>query len=295
MMTLPYYLSGDYRRAADAARRAEAPDLDVWRDRFGLVVPPPVYGASVGSWALAEQGEFAEAHRMAARALAAAEKLNHPHSIAFACLGLGIVHLRQGDATSAVAVLERGLRLCETADLPTVILELAGPLASAYAGAGRTTEAIALLERAVAQAIGLRHRQGHVLRTAFMAEALLATGRIGDAAPLAELAVQMARAVNARGQLAWMLRLLADVAMRGDRPDVDAAQTVLAECMRLASERGMRPLHARALLTSAELLRRLGRVEDARATAAEAATCFRALEMTSWAEAAEALGRAMDV
>ena len=295
MMTLPYYLSGDYRRAADAARRAEAPDLDVWRDRFGLVVPPPVYGASVGSWALAEQGEFAEAHRMAARALAAAEKLNHPHSIAFACLGLGIVHLRQGDATSAVAVLERGLSLCETADLPTVILELAGPLASAYAGAGRTTEAIALLERAVAQAIGLRHRQGHVLRTAFMAEALLAAGRIGDAAPLAELAVQMARAVNARGQLAWMLRLLADVAMRGDRPDVDAAQTVLAECMRLASERGMRPLHARALLTSAELLRRLGRVEDARATAAEAATCFRALEMTSWAEAAEALGRAMDV
>src|SRR5207247_8620621 len=104
--------------------------------------------------------------RMPARAVAAAQKLSHPHRLAFACLGLGIVHLRQGDATSAVAVLERGLRLCETADLPTVILEMAGPLASAYAGAGRTTEAIALLERAVAPPRGLRHRQGKVLRSA---------------------------------------------------------------------------------------------------------------------------------
>jgi tetratricopeptide (TPR) repeat protein len=294
MMSLPYYLSGDYRRAAEAGRQAERISGDAWRERFGLVVPPPVYGASVGSWALAELGDFAEAHRMSSRGLAAAEKLNHPHAVAFACLGLGLVHLRQGAWTAAVAVLERAANICEASDLPTVFLEVAGPLASAYAAAGRGTDAIALLERAVPRAVALRHQVGHVLRSGSMAEALLAAGRIEDAAPLAELHVQMCRAANTRGPLAWALRLLADIIMRRERPNADAAEAALAECMRLASELGMRPLHARAVLTSAELLRRLGRLEEAHATSAEAATCFRALDMTSWAQAADAVGGAAD-
>src|SRR6266850_1309155 len=212
MMSLPYFLSGDYRRGAEAGRQVEGSEGDMWRDRFGLVVPPPVYGASVGSWALAELGEFAEAHRMSSRGLATAEKLNHPHSIAFACLGLGIVQLRQGASTAAVAVLERAVNLCETGDLPTVFLEIAGPLASAYTGAGRAAEAIALLERAVAQAVILRHSLGHALRSGSMAEALLASGRIEDAAPLAKLYAQFARAANTKGPLAWALHLLASVA-----------------------------------------------------------------------------------
>jgi class 3 adenylate cyclase len=289
MMSLPYYLSGDYRHAAEAGRQAERSEGDVWRERFGLVVPPPVYGASVGSWALAELGEFAEAHRMSSRGLAAAEKLNHPHSIAFACLGLGIVHLRQGASTAAVAVLERAVSLCEAADLPTVFLEVAGPLASAYAGAGRAADAIALLERAVAQAVILRHRLGHALRSGSMAEALLAAGRIDEAAPLAKLYVQLARAAGTRGPLAWGLHVLADVATRSEPPDVEIAETALDECLALASDLGMRPLHARGLLTRGQLLRRLGRRDEARTTVADAAARFRALDMTSLAAACDAL------
>src|SRR5262249_10191238 len=53
MLSLAHYVAGDYRRAVEAGRIAERSESDVWRDRFGLVVPPPVYGASVGSWALA--------------------------------------------------------------------------------------------------------------------------------------------------------------------------------------------------------------------------------------------------
>jgi tetratricopeptide (TPR) repeat protein len=261
----------------------------VWRERFGLVVPPTVYGASVGSWALAELGEFAEAHRMSSRGLAAAEKLNHPHSIAFACVGLGIVHLRQGASTAAVAVLERAVSLCEAADLPTVFLEVAGPLASAYAGAGRAADAIALLERAVAQAVILRHRLGHALRSGSMAEALLAAGRIDEAAPLAKLYVQLARAAGTRGPLAWGLHVLADVATRSEPPDVEIAEMALDECLALASDLGMRPLHARGLLARGQLLRRLGRRDEARTTVADAAARFRALDMTSLAGACDAL------
>jgi class 3 adenylate cyclase/tetratricopeptide (TPR) repeat protein len=288
MMSLAYYFSGDYRRAAEAGRQAERAEADVWRDRFGLVVPPMVYGAAVGSWALAELGEFPEAHRMAARGLAAADALNHPHSMAFARLGLGLVHLRQGAAASAVAVLERAMEISAPADLPAVFLELAGPLASAYVEAGRATDAIALLERAVAQAVALRHRLGHGLRSGGMAEAFLAAGRVEDAAPLAKLYVQMLRAVNSRGPLAWALRLLAEAAMQSDPPDVETAETALAETLMLAGELDMRPLEARALLVRGQLLRRLGRLDEARITLADAADRFRTLDMSSWAAACAA-------
>jgi tetratricopeptide (TPR) repeat protein len=226
---------------------------------------------------------------MASRGLATAEKLNHPHSIAFACLGLGIVHLRQGASPAAVAVLERAVNLCETGDLPTVFLEIAGPLASAYAGAGRAAEAIALLERAVAQAVILRHRLGHALRSGSMAEALLVAGRIEDAAPLAKLYAQFARAANTKGPLAWALHLLANVAIRTEPPDVETAETALGECLALTTDLGMQPLHARALFTRGELLQRLGRLDEARTTIAGAAGRFRALDMTSWAAACDAL------
>jgi tetratricopeptide (TPR) repeat protein len=248
-----------------------------------------VYGASVGSWALAELGQFTDAHRMASRGLAVAEKLSHPHSIAFACLGLGIVHLRQGAPASAIEVLERAMSVCESADLPVVVLELAGPLASAYAEAGRGDEAIALVERAVAQAMMLRHRVGHVLRSAGMAEALLAAGRPSDAAPLADLYVQLARTAGSKGALAGALHLRARVALATEPPDVDTAQTVIDECLARATETGMRPLHARALLTCGQILQRRGRLEESRTTFRQAAERFRALDMATWTAMCEAL------
>jgi hypothetical protein len=51
----------------------------------------------------------------------------------------------------------------------------------------------------------------------------------------------------------------------------------------------MRPLHARALLTRGELLQRVGRLEEARTTIADAAGGFKALDMTSWVSTCDAL------
>src|SRR5262249_39255192 len=156
--------------------------------------------------------------------------------------------LRQGATDAAIAVLERALTTWETVDLPAVLLEIAGPLASAYSVAGRSGEAIALLERAVAQALALRHRMGNLLRSGGMAEADLAAGRVDEALPLAQLYVDLAKMVDGRGHIAWALRLLADVASHRDPPDVDGAESCIAVCLTLARELGMRPLEARALI-----------------------------------------------
>jgi hypothetical protein len=123
-----------------------------------------------------------------------------------------------------------------------------------------------------------------------MAEALVAAGRAGEAVPLAELYVQLARGVTSKGELAWALRAYADAVIRSESSDASAAGPALDECVALASELGMRPLHAHALLTRGRLLHRLGRAEEARATLAEAAERFGALEMTSWVAACAAGG-----
>jgi len=282
LLALAHYASGDYPRAVGAGTRAAGAESQARPDRFGLVLPAPIYGAIVASWALAELGTFGDALQLAGVALARAETLGHPHSVIFACLGVGTVHLRQGSLPQAIAVLERGLGIWESADLPAVLLELAGPLASAYAGAGRAADAIALLDRAVAHALALRHRLGHVLRSGGLAEAYLAAGRLDEAWPLAQLYVDLTKMVNGRGHVAWALRLLGDVASHLDPPETERAEEAFAGSLALARELGMRPLEARVMLARGWLLERLGKADEARAMTGAAAERFAALGMPAW-------------
>jgi tetratricopeptide (TPR) repeat protein len=250
-----------------------------------------VYGRSVAAWALADLGDFAEGRCLAAEALGIATTLDHPHSIIFASIGAGRVDLRRGEAEDALAVLERALAVCRAADLPAVLIELAGPLASAYAATGRAKEAIALLEEAVAQAIALRHGLGHILRTGGLAEAYLAAGRVEDALPLARFHVEVARAVSMRGTEAWALRLLADVEIHREKPDAEAAMQALAAALVIAEELEMRPLAARCRLIQAALDLADGRLGDACRAATMALAQFRTLDMPRFAAQADAMLR----
>ncbi len=302
-LALAYYGAGQLRRAAEAGKRTiplgdpayPSPAVSTTRlhgaGKFGMVMPPAVYGRSVAAWALADLGDFAEGRCLAAEALAIATTFDHPHSIIFASIGAGMVDLRRGEAADALAVLARAHAVWRTADLPAVLLEFAGPLASAYAATGRAGEAIALLEEAVAQAIALRHGFGHVLRTGGLAEAYLAAGRVEDALPLAQLYVQVARTVSLRGTEAWALRLLADVEIHREEPDAEAAMQALAAALVIAEELGMRPLAARCRLTQAALDLALGRPVHARRAATLALAQFRTLDMPRFAAEAEAMLR----
>ena len=107
-----------------------------------------------------------------------------------------------------------------------MLIELAGPLASAYAAMGRAGEAIALLEEAVAQAIALRHRFGHILGTGGLAEAYLAAGRVEDALPLAQLYVEVARTGHLRGAEGWALHLVAEARAEKLRLDFHRRQRI---------------------------------------------------------------------
>ena len=290
-LALAHWGAGQLRRAVDAGKRAIPLGAPIHPSPFGIVVPPAIWGRSVAAWALADHGDFEEGRCLATEAVALAAALDHPHSIIFASMGAGRVELRRGDAEDALAILQRAHAVWRTADLPAVLIELAGPLASAYAAMGRAGEAIALLEKAVAQAIALRHRFGHILGTGGLAEAYLAAGRVEDALPLAQLYVKVARTGHLRGVEGSALHLVADVEVHREAPDAEAAARALAAALAIAEELEMRPLAARGWLTRAALDLACGRPGDARRAASIALAQFHTLDMPGFAARAESLLR----
>jgi class 3 adenylate cyclase/tetratricopeptide (TPR) repeat protein len=288
-LSLAYFFGpADYDQAIDLARsnvHLLGPDRE--RQRFGMAQLPAVYSRTVMSWSLAEQGRFAEGFAAGQEGLRLAQSVNHPHSVVFALLGIGTLHLRRGDLHEAIRTLEHGQAICEAADLPAVALEVAFLLGSAYTEAGRGPEAIALMERSVTQAMALRYRLGHWLRTGGMAEAYLAVGRAEEALPLAQLFVEIARMINARGTLGWAHRLVGEAATHAGPAAFDEAQAALAAALGLAEELKMRPLAARCHLARAELHLKEGSADKAAASLAASIDLCRRADMPYWRDRAE--------
>src|SRR5262249_55425652 len=156
-----------------ARRNVELLTGDLARQLFGLALLPAVYARTVLAWSLAEQGNFAEAAEFGREAIRIAETVDHPYTLVFACLGLGTVYLRRGEAREAIVPLERAVRTCRTGDAPGIFALASSPLASAYCLAGRPDSALDLLAEAIEQAKAIGDPFGHWLRAGGRAEAYL--------------------------------------------------------------------------------------------------------------------------
>src|SRR6266478_3846415 len=282
------YSMGEFPAAIELARRNVALlQGDLARERFGMPLLPAVYSRTVLAWSLAELGSFPEGTEAGREAIRIAETVDHPYTLVFACLGLGTVHLRRGDFKEAIVHLERAVRTCRTGDVPGIFALVASPLASAYCLAGRPDAALDLLKEAIEQAIAIGDPFGHWLRAAGRAEAYLLVGRAGDALPLAQRGVEVSKAVKGRGNMAWALRLMGDVAAAQTPPLVDEAEAAYREALKLAQEMGMRPLGARCRLGLGALYQQAGRAVEAHAEIAYADEELRALGMHTWLPRAE--------
>jgi tetratricopeptide (TPR) repeat protein len=128
----------------------------------------------------------------------------------------------------------------------------------------------------------------HPLLLAYLAEAHLLAGRRHDAVAVARRALDLAHRQKERGNEAWVLRLLGDIAAHVDPPDVESAKGHYTQALARAEELGMRPLVAHCHLGLGKLFHRPGD----RAKAAEhltiAATMYREMDMGFWLEKAEA-------
>jgi tetratricopeptide (TPR) repeat protein len=112
--------------------------------------------------------------------------------------------------------------------------------------------------------------------------------RIADAHALAARALGLIRERKARGNEAWTLRLLGDIARHGDYPQVQQAETHYRQALALADEIGMRPLQAHCHLGLGTLYAKIDQRKHAREELSTAIELYRAMDMTFWLSQAEA-------
>jgi hypothetical protein len=105
---------------------------------------------------------------------------------------------------------------------------------------------------------------------------------------LAEHELVLAREHRRRGDQAYALRLLGDIAARCEPPESTSAEPHYRQALALAEELGMRPLQAHCHLDLGTLYALTGRPELARAALTTAIAMYRNMDMTFWLPQAEA-------
>jgi tetratricopeptide (TPR) repeat protein len=284
-----YLHQGDYRRAIDCFRQsAESLDGARRRERFGSITVPAVMSRTWTAWCHAELGTFAEGTALGDEGLRIAEAVNHPASLLVALWGSGLLALRQGDLPRALVLLERAMGICQDAGLPTFFSRIAAALGSAYALAGRVAGAAALLPQTTEQTMATELVEFQALYRLSLGEAHMLAGRLEAAHDLAEGAMALTRRHQERGNQAYALRLLGEIAARREPPDVAQAEAHYQQALALAKELGMRPLLAHCHLGLGTLYAKIGRPEQARPELSAAIVLYRAMELTFWLPRAEA-------
>jgi tetratricopeptide (TPR) repeat protein len=234
-------------------------------------------------------GAFAEGRALGDEAIQIAETADHPFSRGEAYSSIGGLSLRQGDSPTAIAMLERGLGICQGANIQLLIPYVASELGAAYTLTGRISEALPLLEQAVAQGTATGRVSHLSLWTVQLGMGYLLAGRLEDALPLAQRALTITRTHGERGDQTHALRLLGDIHAQRQSPDVAPAETHYREALALAEELGMRPLLAHCHLGLGTLYAKIGQRAQARAELSAAIELCRAMDMTFWLPRAEAV------
>jgi ATP/maltotriose-dependent transcriptional regulator MalT len=248
-----------------------------------------VFSRTYLAWCHAELGMFPEGRTLGNEGLRIAEEVAHPASLIFGYWGIGLLSLRQGDLRRALPLLEQALDSCPEADRSATGSAVAATLGAAYTLDGRLVDAVPLLTQAMEQTIAMKAVIFQALCGLSLGEAQLQTGRLEDAHALAEQALAHAHAHQERGNQAYALRLLGDIAARREPPESEPAAAYYRQALALAEELGMRPLIAHCHLGLGTLHGRMGQVEPARAALTAAIALYRAMDMTFWLPQAEAV------
>ena len=224
---------------------------------------------------------------MAEEAMQLAEVAEQPFSRAAALMFSGLLSQRQGDVPHAIPTLERSLAVSQTANILMLFPLIASSLGAAYALAGRIAEALPLLDQMLERVVAGGRTPYQSFALAELSEAYLLVGRVDEASALAGRLLELSRTHTGRGYQTHAYRLLGDVAIRREPPDIDQATAHYRQALALADELGMRPLLAHCHFGLGILYNRIGCPEQARAELSAAIELYRAMEMTFWLDRAE--------
>src|SRR5262249_24998174 len=156
------------------------------------------------------------------------------------------------------------LGLCRASNIQSSVPGIASTLGHAYALAGRVAEALPLLEQAVERAPARKRGVDLAYCVAALSEGYLLAGRRAAAVPPAQRAVELSQEHKERGNQAWALRLLGVIAARRDPPQIESAEASYHQALTLAEELEMRPLQAHIHSGLGILYTKIGQRELAR-------------------------------
>ena len=272
-----YNALGDYITAVTVGRRnVELLDRGAHERHYLLrYFHVPVLSRSSLASSLAELGQFVEAITRADEGARIAEATERPFPIIGARLATGTVRLLQGDLEPAIFSLERGLDLAKSMNIQLYLVTCEGSLGHAYVLSGRIREGLELLEHAVGQEASARN-------TTYMSGAYLAAGRTEQAHCLAVKAQALASGRKQRGNEAYALRMLGEVAAHLHPAEAAVAETYYRQALALAGETGMRPLVAHCHLALRKLHRCRGDRGQAQEDLTKAMAMYREMNMTYW-------------
>jgi class 3 adenylate cyclase/tetratricopeptide (TPR) repeat protein len=283
-----YHAQGAYRHAiACLGQTVAALDGARRHERFGQVILPAVNSRVWLAWCHADLGTFAEGSALAEEGLHIIEAIGHLGSRMAASWGIGLLSLHHGDLRRALPRLEQAVGLCQDADLPSWFPRIAAALGAAYTLGGRITDAVPLLTQAMEQATATESVY-QAQCSLSLGEAQLLAGHLEKAQPLAEQALMFAREHQERGNQAYALRLLGDIAARRDHSEGESAEAYYHQALDLAEELGLRPLQAHCHRGLGQLYAATGQQEPARRALSTALEMYRAMGMTFWLPQTEA-------
>jgi predicted ATPase/class 3 adenylate cyclase len=286
----PYWARGDYRQAIDYYRQAVAFFDGAQRhERFGQALLPAVNSRAVLAACHAELGMFAEGHTLGDEGLRIAEAAAHPSSIFVASWGSGLLALRQGDLPRALPLLQRAVGICQDADLPLWFPWAASALGAADALSGCVADAVVLLTQAMEPTLAAKTVVFQALCRLALGETHLAASRLEEAHALTEGALALAREHQERGNEAYALRLLGDIAARREPPESASAAAHYQQALALAEALGMRPLQAHCHRGLGTLYATTGQREQSRTELSTAIEMYTSMEMTFWLPQAQAV------
>jgi len=228
---------------------------------------------------LAELGNFTDAEAWGQEAVRLAESGKSPFALIAALAGLGAAYVRRAQPADAIPPLQSALELCRGYNFNNWLATVAGYLGSAHASLGEVERGIALLETAVDVGARAGIMSSYSLWLTHLGEACLLAHRVQDAQGHASRALALASEHKERGYEAWALRLIAEIAISADHPDLGQAETKYQEALALAERLGMRPLAARCHLGLGRLYERLGDPTRAQTHLARSAGLCRELAM----------------
>ncbi len=230
----------------------------------------------------AELGDYEKGLSFAETTIEIAKDLKHPMSSSAALAALGRMRLRRGEFDRAAEQLEEAVQIIQKEDIPLLFPFAAAPLGITQAWLGRTEDGIQLLLDAIDQSAEMSRMVDAALWHYWLAQAYSLAGQGPRAKQAAERGLSFSITYGERGHQAWLLRMIGDLELRADKPDLDKARRTIEDALSMAEDLSMRPLALRCHAGLAELYSLLGRADKEQDARDAAKVLGEQMEVAFW-------------